>query len=130
METIESASTKLMNLVRMLGPESKDPPYVRLAFPPLALPRVLRQFCGEAEREQRELLEEVRAHGGVITPREMGRMHRRWMDPVAAEMALRRLCSAGAGYLPVDPPGPTGGRPSLKFRLGPPPPEDRQTPAN
>ena len=35
----------------------------------------------------RELLDEIRAHGGMITPYEMGRVRTRWKDLLAAEMA-------------------------------------------
>ena len=63
------------------------------------------------------MLDEIRAHGGVITPYEMSRIRVRWKDPLAAELALRNLARAGYGVLALEPPGPTGGRPAFRFRL-------------
>lgn len=79
--------------------------------------RVYDGYESAAEREKRELLDEIRAHGGVITPYEMGRIRRRWADVLAAEMALRNLARAGYGTLIFEPSGPKGGRPALRFRL-------------
>lgn len=88
--------------------------------------RVYDGYESAADREKQELLEEVRHHGGIITPREMGRMRRRWMDPLAAEMALRNLARSGYGILAMEPSGPKGGRPSLRFTLA----DANQTPAS
>lgn len=79
--------------------------------------RVYDGYESAAEREKRELLEEIRDYGGVITLSEMTRMRKRWQDPLAAEMALKTLCRAGHGRLRWTQPGPQGGRPSLQFTL-------------
>lgn len=47
----------------------------------------------------------------------MGRVWRRWCDPVAAEMALRTLERAGHGELVTEPAEGGRGRPSFRFRL-------------
>jgi hypothetical protein len=79
--------------------------------------RVYDGYVSAAEQEKQQLLEEIRAHGGVISPWEMRRLRRRWADPMAAEMVLRSLARAGWGTLAVEEPGPKGGRPALRFRL-------------
>jgi hypothetical protein len=95
--------------------------------------RVYDCYESAAQREIRELLDEVRAHGGVITPYEMGKVRRRWGDLLAAEMALKNLARAGYGTLTYEPPGPRGGRPAYRFRLHVhpepvPPPSPVETP--
>jgi hypothetical protein len=79
--------------------------------------RVYEGYESAADREQRELLEEIRDHGGTISPREMRDIRRRWRDPLAAEIALKALARAGYGTLKYVEMLPQGGRPSLRFTL-------------
>ncbi len=74
-------------------------------------------YTSAAEREKRDLLKVIRDHGGAITPRAMGRVRSRWYDAETAELALRKLAQSGYGEMVVEPAGPRGGRPSLRFRL-------------
>jgi hypothetical protein len=79
--------------------------------------RVYDGYESAAESEQRELIGQIQDHGGVISLREMRRIRRRWCDPLAAEMALQSLARGGFGELKVEPSGPQGGRPTLRFTL-------------
>jgi hypothetical protein len=79
--------------------------------------RVYEGYESAADREKRELLEEIRDHGGVITLSELRQIRRRWHDPLAAELALKALARAGYGVLSVVESGANGGRPVTQFRL-------------
>jgi hypothetical protein len=86
--------------------------------------RVYDGYDSRAEREKREqlevqceLLENIREHGGTITPRAMGRIRRRWCNPQVAEMALRALVRDGYGELGMEPACGGRGRPSFRFKL-------------
>jgi hypothetical protein len=72
-----------------------------------------------AERERRELLEDIRKNGGSITVREMRDKRRRWRLPETAELALRALERDGCGTLQHVDAGPEGGRATLRFTLNP-----------
>jgi hypothetical protein len=79
--------------------------------------RVYEGIDGAAEREKRDLLEEIRANGGTITVREMRTLARRWRAAAAAESALYALVRCGYGAIKPDPSGPKGGAPTLRFTL-------------
>lgn len=84
-------------------------------------------FAGEAQRvyglfvetddqrQDRELIELIRRHGGRITARKLAHKSTRYRAPGAAEEALRLLSSAGVGHWETD--HTTGGRPASVFVL-------------
>jgi len=74
----------------------------------------------EADRQQRTLLETIQrkqAEGMRITPRLLMRSFNSIRTAASAKQALDELEEAGWGEWVFDPPKPTGGRPSLSFRL-------------
>jgi hypothetical protein len=79
--------------------------------------RVYGGYESEEEREMRELVEKIRDRGGVVSPRDMRGMSRKYRDADAAETALKALESHGLGAFIWDNAGPQGGRPSKLFRL-------------
>jgi hypothetical protein len=81
--------------------------------------RVYGSYESEEERETRELVEKIRDRGGVVTPRDLRAVSRKYRDSSAAEAALQKLESAGLGAFFWENPGPEGGRPMKLFRLHP-----------
>jgi hypothetical protein len=78
--------------------------------------RVYGGDASAADWDQRELLDAIRARGGVIALSDMRRLRRQYSDPRAAELALQDLARAGYGVLAMES---TAGRPALRFRLHP-----------
>jgi len=88
-----------------------------------------RWFCTETERlygmlsesdedrEQRELVEYVRSHGGSVTPRDLMRAGPCFKMADDARAALDKLASAGLGRWESPTPTSKGGHPTRRFRL-------------
>ncbi len=71
----------------------------------------------DEDGDRRQLVELIRRKGGSVTPRELMRSSRQFPTAEAAELALEDLAGAGFGRLESVPPGPSGGRPTKRFRV-------------
>ena len=58
--------------------------------------RVYDGYQSEAEREKREVLDEIRAHGGIITIAEMRRVRRRWATCSSSSNSAIGFCMAAS----------------------------------
>jgi len=91
--------------------------------------KLARWFTREAERvyavlsespeakEQRELVEMIRRHGGSITARDLRRAGRRYTTTEAAAASLAQIVEDGVADWVDVPPGDQGGRPTRTCRL-------------
>lgn len=72
------------------------------------------------ERAARKLVEQIQAHGGRITSRELQRSNsRRYPTAEAAEAALNELVEGNLADLEAPPTPPRGGQPARHLRLRP-----------
>lgn len=70
-----------------------------------------------AGRKRRETVELLRRLGTAITPRELARRSRMFVNVAEAEAALQALVRQGCGTWIEAPSGPKGGRPTRRFVL-------------
>lgn len=80
----------------------------------------------EGERQQQQLVDWINNKGGVVTAREVQQGHGRIKNADQAEAALQDLVAAGLGDWEAQPTSPSGGRPTRKFVLAPPPKDNDQ----
>lgn len=81
--------------------------------------RIYDMLCeSEAEAEDRELVDWIRARGGAVTVRDLVRGPRRFRGKAdLAQKTLDDLVARGLGDWEHPKPGPKGGHPTLVFRL-------------